>query len=977
MAKAPIPHFPISNDPRIEVHRTQRFSIDRLSPRGFSGGGYSAPGVNLSDPGASTRARSSGGISAPRVHARLPRAPMGGINISPTPLLVGLSMLQKGINSYAAYRNDKADTARKAYILEQEPVIKAYFDKIEDTYKTFKGAKAAGIPVDIAERKEEIFSGIMPEEADDVTMNMFRNIVNQEYSKLSNWARSYELAQFDLADTAALKNISDRVSIAAMKLPPGADIEAMHAIVENGLEKFEFLHTDVSEEHKTQVRASLVQEATAKMMQAWIADAPAVAVSYFDKNKSMLKTKLPDKFNQIEKMVDGVRGDALYDQTLGNLKTMFPGDRPAQAKKLNDPEFVEKYMSVNGIPDWSMAQQLQKNIMASDAAETAMNLRTTKMAESEVTKSIINNNYTKDEKGNIRVNYAAAIPELRRAKRLGKIRPDVADAAIEKWIKNSFTVEDNNRVTDKIYAGDYDTEGELLHDLSDFVNPNPWLEKWRKWRAAEDKKRGGANYRTDAINVYKDMLENHGADAKRAVGVREDALDSVALNTFKNKLDGWIDKNEYDPLRDEEISEYVNGLFSKNMTIDGETGKLRPYSEADKSSDGKWELFRDDDYYGYQLKPNWDLEISSTPTETDTGGGPTPQEIVAVLKEKNKPDTPYWRDKARQLLLKREEAGNVDTKSDKKTKDENAPAKDAGETSGSKGTETPPKGKETPAATTESQTETGAGVTDEFSDKWKTDFPGVTTEDIKNLYEASGVSAVIDAAKEAYDNIQIDVTPDEIINKIKGSITLSDEEEAEMKSAMEEADKIKVRPDPTETVASVQEDFEISDEQAEELKKLLSGVPIKEPKIGKRYSMFTSAKLDSLAVDAAIHNYSADSNIDPDLTAAVISVESSWDKDAVSYIGAEGLMQVRPGTGRDMGVEDLFNPVDNIRAGTKYLRLSMDMMEKAGKEPLLDWALAGYNAGPWGVLDWETIPPDVQRYINKVKAKMESLKEGG
>ncbi|MCP4488992.1 MAG: lytic transglycosylase domain-containing protein [Gammaproteobacteria bacterium] len=133
---------------------------------------------------------------------------------------------------------------------------------------------------------------------------------------------------------------------------------------------------------------------------------------------------------------------------------------------------------------------------------------------------------------------------------------------------------------------------------------------------------------------------------------------------------------------------------------------------------------------------------------------------------------------------------------------------------------------------------------------------------------------------------------------------------------------------------------------------------------------------DAEVIDKAIDTNAKANGLDPDFVAAVIQAESSFKKDAVSYAGAEGLMQMLPGTAKDMGVSDSKDPEDNIKGGTKYLAKIMEMMKKAGKEPLIDWVLAGYNAGPYGAVKWTTIPNDIRtQYIDKIKMEMRRLKE--
>jgi len=81
--------------------------------------------------------------------------------------------------------------------------------------------------------------------------------------------------------------------------------------------------------------------------------------------------------------------------------------------------------------------------------------------------------------------------------------------------------------------------------------------------------------------------------------------------------------------------------------------------------------------------------------------------------------------------------------------------------------------------------------------------------------------------------------------------------------------------------------------------------------------------------------------VDPNLIAAVAFKESRYRPNAVSRIGAEGIMQLKPRTARWLGVKDSFDARQNVLGGTKYLRMLLD---RFGGD--LDLALAGYNAGP-------------------------------
>jgi hypothetical protein len=101
-------------------------------------------------------------------------------------------------------------------------------------------------------------------------------------------------------------------------------------------------------------------------------------------------------------------------------------------------------------------------------------------------------------------------------------------------------------------------------------------------------------------------------------------------------------------------------------------------------------------------------------------------------------------------------------------------------------------------------------------------------------------------------------------------------------------------------------------------------------------------------IQSAAKKYS----VDADLIFSVIAAESNFNPRAISRRGARGLMQLLPATGTRFGVKDIFDPAQNIDAGTQYLR---DLMARYQGDLVL--TLAAYNAGPGAVQHYGRVPP--------------------
>jgi soluble lytic murein transglycosylase-like protein len=110
----------------------------------------------------------------------------------------------------------------------------------------------------------------------------------------------------------------------------------------------------------------------------------------------------------------------------------------------------------------------------------------------------------------------------------------------------------------------------------------------------------------------------------------------------------------------------------------------------------------------------------------------------------------------------------------------------------------------------------------------------------------------------------------------------------------------------------------------------------------------------------AVDQIAASHSLPPQLVHSVIKVESNYNARAVSPKGAQGLMQLMPATARRFGVANVFDPIDNIEGGTRYLKYLLDLYN--GDYRL---ALAAYNAGEGAVEKYGSVPPypETQNYL--------------
>lgn len=116
-------------------------------------------------------------------------------------------------------------------------------------------------------------------------------------------------------------------------------------------------------------------------------------------------------------------------------------------------------------------------------------------------------------------------------------------------------------------------------------------------------------------------------------------------------------------------------------------------------------------------------------------------------------------------------------------------------------------------------------------------------------------------------------------------------------------------------------------------------------------------------IESLIQKYANANGIQPEVVRAVIQQESSGDPNSVSVVGAQGLMQLMPETARGLGVQNSFDPEQNIAGGTKYLA---GLLKEFGND--LPKALAAYNAGPAAVRKAGGVPHfhETQNYVNRI-----------
>lgn len=124
-------------------------------------------------------------------------------------------------------------------------------------------------------------------------------------------------------------------------------------------------------------------------------------------------------------------------------------------------------------------------------------------------------------------------------------------------------------------------------------------------------------------------------------------------------------------------------------------------------------------------------------------------------------------------------------------------------------------------------------------------------------------------------------------------------------------------------------------------------------------------------INRLVSNNASTYGVDPNLVKAIIANESGFNANATSQVGAQGLMQLMPGTAAGLGVGNSYDPAQNVAGGTKYLR---GLLDRFGGNVRL--AVAAYNAGPGAVQKYGGVPPyaETQNYVQNVLSSYEKYR---
>lgn len=132
---------------------------------------------------------------------------------------------------------------------------------------------------------------------------------------------------------------------------------------------------------------------------------------------------------------------------------------------------------------------------------------------------------------------------------------------------------------------------------------------------------------------------------------------------------------------------------------------------------------------------------------------------------------------------------------------------------------------------------------------------------------------------------------------------------------------------------------------------------------GAGYLPYAPHALDPASLQSLVTEASSRNGVSPALVNAVVMAESAGNPSAISVAGAQGLMQLMPGTSASCGVSNPFDPQQNVDCGARYLR---GLLERYNDN--VELAVAAYNAGPGAVDQYHGVPPyaETRAYVSRV-----------
>ncbi len=129
------------------------------------------------------------------------------------------------------------------------------------------------------------------------------------------------------------------------------------------------------------------------------------------------------------------------------------------------------------------------------------------------------------------------------------------------------------------------------------------------------------------------------------------------------------------------------------------------------------------------------------------------------------------------------------------------------------------------------------------------------------------------------------------------------------------------------------------------------------------YLPYAPHALSPMQLQALVNDASSRNGVAPALVNAVVMAESAGNPSAISSAGAQGLMQLMPGTSATCGISNPFDPQQNVDCGARYLH---GLLERYNND--IELAVAAYNAGPGAVDQYHGVPPyaETRAYVARV-----------